>query len=85
MSDDNGTVSVVDLEDHLPTRIVPLAWHAERLRPPAVDVFLDVVKDVCSELLGMEPLRGRADHPMSGRSRLSRHCRGSNRGRRLRG
>jgi hypothetical protein len=31
-------------------RVIALAWHRDRYRPPAAEIFADVASEVCREL-----------------------------------
>jgi DNA-binding transcriptional LysR family regulator len=49
-------IAVVDLAGKLPPRIVGIAWHRDRHRPPAAETFVRIAAEVCREVEASLPL-----------------------------
>src|SRR3954451_10893904 len=43
-------IAVIELGDHVPPRLIGLAWHRDRYRSPAALAFVDAARELCSEL-----------------------------------
>src|SRR4029079_14186699 len=43
-------IAVIELGSSVPPRLIGLAWHRDRYRSPAALAFVDVARELCSEL-----------------------------------
>ena len=50
VNEGDSRVTLVDLEGRMPPRLIGLAWHRDRYRPPAAEAFIDAARDLCREL-----------------------------------
>ena len=46
----DSRVTLVDLEGRMPPRLIGLAWHRDRYRPPVAEAFIEAARDLCREL-----------------------------------
>jgi molybdate transport repressor ModE-like protein len=50
VNEGDSRVTLVDLEGRMPPRLIGLAWHRDRYRPPAAEAFIGAARDLCREL-----------------------------------
>jgi len=50
VDEDDPSVSVIDLHDRIPARLIGLVWHSDRHRSAAAEAFVDSAIAVCREL-----------------------------------
>jgi DNA-binding transcriptional LysR family regulator len=50
VNEGDSRVTLVDLEGRMPPRLIGLAWHRDRYRPPVAEAFIEAARDLCREL-----------------------------------
>jgi molybdate transport repressor ModE-like protein len=50
VNEGDSRIALIDLEGRMPPRLIGLAWHRDRYRPPAADAFVEAARDLCREL-----------------------------------
>ena len=50
VDEDDPSVSVIDLHERIPARLIGLVWHSDRHRSAAAEAFVDSATAVCREL-----------------------------------
>ena len=46
----DGSVAMVDLGDRIPPRVIAIAWHRDRVRTRAAEVFVEAIQKLCASL-----------------------------------
>jgi DNA-binding transcriptional LysR family regulator len=50
VNESDSRIAILDLEGRMPPRLIGLAWHRDRYRPPATEAFVDAARELCREL-----------------------------------
>jgi DNA-binding transcriptional LysR family regulator len=57
VDENDERVVAIELGPKVPPRVIALAWHRDRYRPRAAEVFVEMAREVCA-LLGTAPRAG---------------------------
>ena len=50
VNESDSRIQLVDLEGRMPPRLIGLAWHRDRYRPPVAEAFIEAARDLCRQL-----------------------------------
>jgi DNA-binding transcriptional LysR family regulator len=51
----NPELAVLEIAEPLPPRAIAIAWHSERVLPPAATAFIELTRATCAEIEGSDP------------------------------